>query len=279
MELLTQAGRAALLARFDVFHDAVLDWFQIDFETNTACATLVLQAQDASSPSGWSDVVLRVEGVRRVRLTRPDMLSVISFGLQFLWRDGSFHLFLNSLHSGPDDWPAAQDAVGELVGGRCLWRASPIGSQSAPSPVLRGADGRAQALVGWTSMSAPLDAATGGRLRTLSLEARLFTRLAQNPGQVLSLLVEVPGGAQAAGQPLWVRAEVQDLLDFDIEIEGLPRELLFDHLERDEVADRPHGLVPRVCARWRATAPEATAGGGRLEAFGRTLSVVGLGPP
>ena len=84
MELLTQAGRAGLLTRFDTFFDAVLDWLQIDFGTDSACATLVFQAQDASSPSGWSDVVFRVEGLRSVRLTRPDMLSVISFGLQFL---------------------------------------------------------------------------------------------------------------------------------------------------------------------------------------------------
>lgn len=278
---LMPSTRQAFLHRFGTFFDAVLDWLHLDLEADTPFAELLFQAQDASAPSGWSDVWLRIDDLSGFRLTRPDLLSVQSFGVQVLWRDDRVHLFFNSLHDAPDDWPPARDIVGQLTGARCRWQAKPHGTNAWPAPVARDASGAAQWPAEGAGQGATLDDLAGSRLLGLTFEARLFTRFTPDPGQAVSAVwAEANAAGHLTGARL--RLEVHGLLDLRLHrprIDGAPR---LAHLSVGEAVGEALGAKVALRGRWVPDAgPTDDVAGDRadeLELSGRRFTVVRAPP-
>ena len=288
-QVLDRAGRAGLLARFDTFFDAVLDWVAVDGDGELARARLQLVAWDRSAPSRRTAVLLEVSGVVGAVLARPDQLVVQSFGVQFVWRDGWVHLFLNSLYEDPDQWPRAEDIVGHLQGTACAWRAAPVplgedgqpatsGAWSPPwaRPVARDAVGQRRWEVAVDGADFRPALGPLGRLRRVSVEFDRGDAVGIKPATtlILDLTLESDPSIPAATVG-WVTevvsVEIEGGIGFSVRLDLSTSPVVFDLLAQGMVEKAPFGRLPQVEGRWGPLPGEADADRGHLAAIGHRV--------
>jgi hypothetical protein len=98
----------------------------VDFEAKPATCEVVVDVMDAESESGWSRVVLRVQGCSRFRLEiGRTTFEVLSSGIQVGWNEDLVFLFLDAY---PDDegLPDINTNRAYVAGEDILWFAKPI---------------------------------------------------------------------------------------------------------------------------------------------------------
>lgn len=113
MKLLQHEEYSDWDARFNCFHDGVLESFAVDFEWSPSVALIVFRTKDQVSPSGWSRVTLRLAGVTSLKLQEGPRSTnrVIVGGLHVLFEDGQV-----AVEWELDDPPAS---LSELMTSEC----------------------------------------------------------------------------------------------------------------------------------------------------------------
>lgn len=126
MKKLDEASLRAFLGRFYDFYDGVVRQVTLHFEAKPPTCEVVVDVQDAESESGWSRVVLRVDGCSGFRLEAGrTTFAVLSSGIQVGWEESLVFLFLDAY---PDDegLPDIMTNRGYVVGDALHWSATPV---------------------------------------------------------------------------------------------------------------------------------------------------------
>lgn len=126
MNIIDEASLDGFLSRFFNFYDGVVQQVSLDFRAEPLTCDVVMHAQDTESPSGWSEVVLRINDMTECRLEiGRTSFQVLSSGLQVGWVGGSVLLFLDA-YPDEDGLPPI-DTNSAYVGGREMqWSAIPL---------------------------------------------------------------------------------------------------------------------------------------------------------
>jgi hypothetical protein len=92
--------------RFASFNDAVLKKWAVEFTSTTPVLEAVIEAQDRTSPSGWSLVTIRLSGVSSLRFCDEPKASyqVLSNGLHTLLDTGRVALEFGDLIDAPESF-------------------------------------------------------------------------------------------------------------------------------------------------------------------------------
>ncbi|MES2642726.1 MAG: hypothetical protein V4850_24800 [Myxococcota bacterium] len=124
MELLNQEVCEAFLRRFYNFYDGVVRSVRIDFESTPSTCSVVVDARDADSASGWSRIEFVVHEVGAFRFDAGrTTFEVLSSGIQVGWVNGQLLLVLDAY---PDDvdFPDLATNRAHVAGASCSWAAT-----------------------------------------------------------------------------------------------------------------------------------------------------------
>ena len=124
MNLLTPDTLQYFLARFCTFYDAVLRSCSafVSKEGKLSC-DICIEAQDDESPSGWSNVTLRLHGLKIVHLDRQvSGIEVLSFGLQVYFLQDTVRVYLDPdpIH---ENMLELHDSLAYVIGQSLEWKA------------------------------------------------------------------------------------------------------------------------------------------------------------
>jgi hypothetical protein len=119
---LTPDNLSMLLHRFYNFDDAVVAHVDLALRPRPLSCTIDVHAGDRTTPGGWSAVrfVVHESNDFRFALGRTSFL-VLSFGLQFIWKNGLIYVLLDAVPEGGTELPDLTNSKGYVAGKRCVW--------------------------------------------------------------------------------------------------------------------------------------------------------------
>ena len=131
MQALTASSKLDFLSRFSDFEDSVLRSANVSLWPDDKRCELLIQAPDRESPSGWSNLTLRVLGVKCVHLDRSRYgVEVLGFGLQVFFRADAVYLFLDASYER-EVMPELSSNAAFVTGEGVEWEAT---SYRPPNP-------------------------------------------------------------------------------------------------------------------------------------------------
>jgi hypothetical protein len=129
MQPLTASDLPAFMDRFCDFDDAVLRDTNVNLRTDAEFCDLRIEAPDRASPSGWSNVTIRVLKVSRVHLDRTGhCIEVLTCGLQLFFTAEGVSVFLDA-DVFPEDMPEISKNSAYVTGAGIQWQAEFIQGQ------------------------------------------------------------------------------------------------------------------------------------------------------
>jgi hypothetical protein len=129
MQPLTASDLPAFMERFCDFDDAVFYNADVNLRAGVAHCDLLIEAQDRASPSGWSNVTIRVLKVSRVHLDRTGhCIEVLTCGLQVFFTAEGVSVFLDA-DVFPEDMPEISKNLAYVTGAGIQWQAEFIQGQ------------------------------------------------------------------------------------------------------------------------------------------------------
>jgi hypothetical protein len=117
----------AFMDRFCNFYDSVLRLCTMSVSTKGKLSCDVrLEAQDDQSPSGWSNVTIRVHGFKYVHLDRQRSgIEVLSFGLQVFFLDDTVRVYLDG-DPVREKMLELDESLAVVIGASVQWEAEHI---------------------------------------------------------------------------------------------------------------------------------------------------------
>lgn len=130
MQPLTASDLPAFMERFCGFDDGVLRGATVDLRPGVDRCDLHIEAPDRASPSGWSNVTIRVLGVSRVHLDRTGRcVEVLTCGLQMFFVVEEVSVFLDA-DIYPEVMPDIPENLAYVTGAGIEWQAEFIQGQA-----------------------------------------------------------------------------------------------------------------------------------------------------
>lgn len=114
--------------RFASFNDAVLKSWAVEFSSTTPVLETVIEAQDRSSPSGWSLVTIRLSGVTSLRFCDGPKASyqVLSNGLHTVFDTGCVALEFGDSIDTPESLAELMASPCHVVAETLEWEAQSV---------------------------------------------------------------------------------------------------------------------------------------------------------